>query len=83
MTVEPFTAMIKATHGSLRRAAAEAQLKGIPVPALGSALAYFDFARTARSTADLTQGQRDFFGAHGFERMDEPGKVAHGPWSNA
>ncbi len=83
MTVEPFTGMLKATQASLRRVAAEASLKGIPVLALGSALAYFDFARTARSTADLTQAQRDFFGAHGFERMDEPGKVAHGPWSNA
>ena len=35
-------------------------------------------ARTARSTADLTQAQRDFFGAHGFERIDRPGVVAHG-----
>ncbi|MEQ8695423.1 MAG: NADP-dependent phosphogluconate dehydrogenase [Bauldia litoralis] len=83
MTVEPFTGMLKATHGSLRRVCAEASLKGVPVLALGSALGYFDFARTARSTADLTQAQRDFFGAHGFERLDEPGKVAHGPWSNA
>jgi len=83
MVTEPFTGMLKATHGSLRRVVAEASLKGIPVPALASALAYFDFSRTARSTADLTQAQRDFFGAHGFERVDEPGKVAHGPWSNA
>ena len=83
MTTEPFTGMLKATNGSLRRIVAEASLKGLPVPALSSALAYFDFSRTARSTADLTQGQRDFFGAHGFERIDEPGKVAHGPWSNS
>ena len=83
MTTEPFTSMLKATNGSLRRVVAEASLKGLPVPALSSALAYFDFSRTARSTADLTQGQRDFFGAHGFERLDRPGEVAHGPWSNA
>jgi 6-phosphogluconate dehydrogenase len=38
-------------------------------------------ARTARSTADLIQGQRDFFGAHGFERTDRPGGDYHGPWS--
>ncbi|WP_421725857.1 NADP-dependent phosphogluconate dehydrogenase [Bauldia sp.] len=81
MTAEPFTGMLKATQASLRRVVAEASLKGIPVPALSSALAYFDFSRTARSTADLTQAQRDFFGAHGFERIDEPGKEAHGPWS--
>ncbi len=83
MTVEPFTGMLKATHASLRRVVAEASLKGIPVPALSSALAYFDLSRTARTTADLTQAQRDFFGAHGFERIDEPGKVAHGPWSRS
>ena len=83
MTIEPFTGMLKATNQSLRRVVAAASLKGIPVPALSSALAYFDLSRTARSTADLTQAQRDFFGAHGFERLDAPGKEAHGPWSNA
>jgi 6-phosphogluconate dehydrogenase len=51
------------------------------MPALSSALAYFDLSRTARSTADLTQAQRDFFGAHGFERLDAPGVVSHGPWA--
>ena len=51
------------------------------MPALSSALAYFDLSRTARSTADLTQAQRDFFGAHGFERIGAPGVVAHGPWA--
>ena len=53
------------------------------MPALSSALAYFDLSRTARSTADLTQAQRDFFGAHGFERIGAPGVVAHGPWAMA
>jgi len=51
------------------------------VPALSAALAYFDLARTARSTANLIQGQRDFFGAHGFQRTDRPGTGLHGPWS--
>ena len=81
MNIEPFTGMLKSSNQSLRLIIAEASLKGIPVPALSSALGYFDLSRTARSTADLTQAQRDFFGAHGFERMDEPGKVAHGPWA--
>jgi len=81
MTIEPFTGMLKATNQSLRLVVAQAMLKGIPVPALSSALAYFDLMRTGRSTADLTQAQRDFFGAHGFERLDEPGKEAHGPWA--
>ena len=81
MTVEPFTDMMRSSNLSLRRVVATAALKGVAVPALSSALAYFDLSRTARSTADLTQAQRDFFGAHGFERIDEPGKVAHGPWA--
>ena len=81
-TTEPFTGMLKTTNASLRRVVSEASLKGLPVPALSAALAYFDSLRTARLTADLIQGQRDFFGAHGFERTDEPGKVAHGPWSS-
>ena len=80
MFIEPFAGMLKATNASLRKIVAEAALKGIAVPALSSALAYFDFYRTARSTADLIQGQRDFFGAHGFERLDAPGAEAHGPW---
>jgi len=83
MMVEPFTGMLKAANGDLRRVVAGGALKGVAMPALSSALAYFDLARTGRSTADITQGQRDFFGAHGFERIGAPGVVAHGPWSNA
>ena len=55
----------------------------IAPPALSAALAYFDGFRQARGTANLIQAQRDFFGAHGFERLDAPGKVAHGPWAMA
>jgi 6-phosphogluconate dehydrogenase len=83
MMVPPFDAMLKETHDSLRRVVADAVLAGIPVPALSAALAYFDLARTARSTANLIQGQRDFFGAHGFERTDRPGTGLHGPWSKS
>ncbi|HZP19716.1 MAG TPA: NADP-dependent phosphogluconate dehydrogenase [Bauldia sp.] len=81
MTIPPFAGLMKAANTSLRAIVAEAALKGIPVPALSAALAYFDYLRTGRSTADLTQAQRDFFGAHGFERTDAPGKEAHGPWA--
>jgi 6-phosphogluconate dehydrogenase len=80
MTVPPFDAHLRETHEALRSAVSDAVLAGIPVPALSAALAYFDMARTARSTADLIQGQRDFFGAHGFERTDRPGGGFHGPW---
>jgi 6-phosphogluconate dehydrogenase len=54
-------------------------MHGLPVPALSAALGYFDQMRTARSTANMLQAQRDFFGAHGFERIDAEG-AHHGPW---
>ena len=77
-----FAALMKQNEGGLRRLVAAAALAGIPLPALSAALASFDSSRTARSAANLIQGQRDFFGAHGFERTDRPGVEAHGPWSN-
>jgi 6-phosphogluconate dehydrogenase len=83
MMTEPFTSNLKGSEGSLRRVVASAALKAIPMPALSSALAYFDMSRTARTTANLIQGQRDFFGAHGFERIDSAAKGFHGPWSKS
>jgi 6-phosphogluconate dehydrogenase len=53
---------------------------GIPVPATGSSLAYFDAYRSARLPANLTQGQRDFFGAHTYRRTDRDG-VFHTQWT--
>ena len=52
---------------------------GIPVPSLGASLAYFDSYRTARLPQNLTQAQRDAFGAHTFERVEKPGFV-HFEW---
>jgi 6-phosphogluconate dehydrogenase len=52
------------------------------VPALSAALGYFDAFRQARGTANLIQGQRDYFGAHGFERTDAEG-LHHGPWDTS
>ena len=74
-----FVAMMKETVPALRRTIADAASSGVPVPALSSALAYFDSYRQGRGTANLIQAQRDFFGAHGFERFDEAG-THHGPW---
>jgi 6-phosphogluconate dehydrogenase len=51
------------------------------VPALASALGYFDSYRRGRGTANLIQAQRDFFGAHGFDRVDGVDKH-HGPWGS-
>ncbi len=75
-----FVAMMKESHGALRHAVAAAAEAGAPVPALSSALAYFDSYRQGRGSANLIQGQRDFFGAHGFERIGEEG-AHHGPWN--
>ena len=53
--------------------------KGVPAPAFSSALAYFDSYRTARLPANLLQAQRDYFGAHTYERTDKPGTF-HTDW---
>jgi 6-phosphogluconate dehydrogenase len=74
-----FVTMMQEAHPSLRRVVARAAEAGLPVPALSAALSYFDGYRQGRGTSNLIQAQRDFFGAHGFERIDEPG-AHHGPW---
>ena len=76
-----FGDMLVQTNASLRAVVAQAALSGIATPALAAALGYFDMMRTRRSTANLLQAQRDFFGAHGFERIDRPGTF-HGPWNS-
>lgn len=63
----------------LRKIVAHSALAGSPVPALGAALSYFDSYRQANGTANLIQAQRDFFGSHGFKRVDMDGDF-HGPW---
>ncbi len=76
-----FSAMVKEALPALRRVVALSVTSGMPVPALASALSYFDAYMQARGTANLIQAQRDFFGAHGFERLD--GKNSHhGPWGD-
>ena len=55
---------------------------GIPLPAMTSALAYFDGYRSGRLPANLLQAQRDFFGAHTYERVDQPrGQFFHTNWT--
>jgi 6-phosphogluconate dehydrogenase len=80
MFAPSFADRLRASHGALRRTVAAAAQAGTPAPALSAALAYFDTMRTARGTANLIQGQRDFFGAHSFKRVDREGSF-HGPWS--
>ncbi len=74
-----FRALIGSNIGGLRKTALAAQGAGLPVPALAAALAYFDTLTTARTTANMLQAQRDYFGAHSFERVDKDG-AHHGPW---
>ena len=74
-----FKALIKDNVGGLRKTALAAQAAGLPVPALAAALAYFDTLTQGRTTANMLQAQRDYFGAHSFERIDKDG-AHHGPW---
>ncbi|MCC6659459.1 MAG: NADP-dependent phosphogluconate dehydrogenase [Phycisphaerales bacterium] len=64
-----------------RAVVARAAVQGVPVPAFGSALAYFDSYRSPRLPANLLQAQRDYFGSHTYERTDQPrGKFFHVDW---
>jgi 6-phosphogluconate dehydrogenase len=77
-----FTAVIEDAQISWRRIAAAAAQNGIPAPALTSALAYFDGYRGERLPANLLQAQRDYFGAHTYERVDKPrGEFFHTNWT--
>ena len=79
----PFFADLVSQHvPALRRTSVQLLSSGLPAPALSSALAYFDTLTQSRTTANMLQGQRDYFGAHGFERLDEAGTGFHGPWLN-
>ncbi|MGF9564045.1 NADP-dependent phosphogluconate dehydrogenase [Neorhizobium sp. JUb45] len=76
-----FAQLVEETDASLRRVVSTAIMSGLSVPALSSALSYFDAYRRGRGTANLIQAQRDFFGAHGFDRVDGLDKH-HGPWGS-
>jgi 6-phosphogluconate dehydrogenase len=80
LMTDTFADLISRTQGALRKTVAESAAAGLPVPALASALGHFDQFRLGRGTANLIQAQRDFFGAHSFERFDAPG-AHHGNWS--
>ncbi len=76
-----FAALIGKAQSGLRRVVAAAAGAGIAAPALASALAYFDGYRAARLPASLIQAQRDYFGAHTYERVDREGSV-HSDWAS-
>lgn len=79
---EHFRTTVDAAQAGWRRVAAAAISNGIPAPTITSALTYFDGFRTARLPANLLQAQRDFFGAHTYERIDKPrGEFFHTNWT--
>src|SRR5438132_2523919 len=75
-----FTDIIAQTQHNWRVAVSTAINQGVAVPAFSASLAYFDSYRSARLPANLLQAQRDFFGAHTYERVDKPG-VFHTEWA--
>ncbi len=76
-----FTDVIRKGQANWRLAVSEASKNGIAIPAFSSALAYYDQYRTASLPANLLQAQRDYFGAHTYERVDKPGSF-HTEWLN-
>jgi 6-phosphogluconate dehydrogenase len=70
---------VEARQGALRRAVGMMAAHGLPAAAFSATLAYFDAYRSARLPANLTQAQRDYFGAHTYRRTDQPGSF-HTKW---
>jgi 6-phosphogluconate dehydrogenase len=77
-----FKDAVQSAQESWRKVCTTAQENGIPIPALASALCYFDGFRCERLPANLLQAQRDYFGAHQYERIDRPrGEFFHTNWT--
>ncbi len=83
LLVDPyFAAEVERAQAGWRRAVGAGVANGIPLPAMSAALAYFDGYRSARLPANLLQAQRDYFGAHTYERVDRPrGQFFHTNWT--
>lgn len=77
-----FKNVVEKAQQGWRNVIATAVINGIPAPAMSSALSYFDGYRSERLPANLLQAQRDFFGAHTYERVDKPrGEFFHTNWT--
>jgi 6-phosphogluconate dehydrogenase len=77
-----FAEAVKSSQQAWRETVAAAVRSGVPVPALSSALAFYDGYRAERLPANLLQAQRDYFGAHTYERTDKPrGEFFHTDWT--
>jgi 6-phosphogluconate dehydrogenase len=76
-----FNSTVRKAQANWRKVIAAAAVHGVPAPTFSSALSYYDGYRTANLPANLLQAQRDFFGAHTYERVDQPrGKFFHIDW---
>ena len=81
LMLDPYFAdVLHGAQAAWRQVVAAATTAGVPVPAFASSLSYFDSYRTARLPASLIQAQRDYFGAHTYERVDRAGTF-HTNWS--
>ena len=77
-----FRDKVVGSQDAWRRVVASAVMNGVPVPAFATALNYFDGFRAGRLPANLLQAQRDYFGAHTYERTDKPrGQFFHTNWT--
>jgi 6-phosphogluconate dehydrogenase len=83
LLVDPYFAdEVQRAQPGWRRAVGTGIVHGIPLPAMSAALAYFDGYRSGRLPANLLQAQRDYFGAHTYERVDKPrGQFFHTNWT--
>jgi len=82
MTTPYFKEKLEQAQGGWRKVIAAAVTNGVPAPTLTAALSYFDGYRSARLPANLLQAQRDYFGAHTYERIDrERGEFFHTNWT--
>ena len=80
---DDFATRVQTSQDAWRRAVSHAQTNGIPAPAMSSSLAYFDAYRSTDLPQNLTQAQRDYFGAHTYQRNDKgpDAPFVHTDWS--
>ena len=79
-----FNHEVERAQTSWRKVVAQAVELGIPLPAMSAALAFYDGYRHERLPANLVQAQRDYFGAHTYERLDKPrGEFFHTNWTGS
>jgi 6-phosphogluconate dehydrogenase len=76
-----FVETIQKCESAWRQVVSQGALLGVPTPAFSTALSFFDGYRCARLPANLLQAQRDYFGAHTFERLENPGVFEHANWT--